>query len=144
MNQQLLEYLTRIRLAQYVSVLGENGYTSWSQLLKVTEEDLHRLGFKLGHRRRLQREVATAEGYSRFRALPEETNSFFGGMNALGSLSKYLEFKASVRSRSSLDSASKQVQQDRFHADAKRRTIAWVYYNHEHAWNQQLPRPASV
>ena len=53
MDNQLLNYLEHIEVRQYISVLQENGYTSWSQLMTVTEEDLHRLGFELSHRQRL-------------------------------------------------------------------------------------------
>jgi hypothetical protein len=70
MDNQLLKHLQHTGLGQYICVLQENGYTSWSQLMTVTEEDLHRLGFKLGHRRRLQREIATIEGYPVSGVLP--------------------------------------------------------------------------
>ena len=41
----------------------EDGCVSRRQLMKVKEEDFDRLGFKLGHRRKLQRMIATMDGY---------------------------------------------------------------------------------
>lgn len=34
------------------------------------KEDLNRIGFKLGHRRKLQREIVSMEGYPQSEALP--------------------------------------------------------------------------
>lgn len=74
MDNRLRDRLEHLRLGQYVAVLQENGYVLWGQLKTVTEEDFSRLGFKLGHRRRLQRAIATMEGYPRSEALPSFTN----------------------------------------------------------------------
>lgn len=38
--------------------------------MTVKEEDLDRLGFKLGHRRKLQRAIATMDGYPQSEPLP--------------------------------------------------------------------------
>lgn len=73
MDSQLRDHLQRLGLAQYVTVLQENGYKSWTQLGTIREGDLDHLGFKLGHRRRLQRQIATMNGYPQSKALlPEE------------------------------------------------------------------------
>jgi hypothetical protein len=48
----------------------EEGYVSWRQLMTVKEEDFHRLDFKLGHRRKLQRAIATMDGYRQSEPLP--------------------------------------------------------------------------
>jgi hypothetical protein len=48
----------------------EEGYVLWRQLMMVKEEDFDRLGFKLGHRRKLQRAIATMDGYPQSEPLP--------------------------------------------------------------------------
>lgn len=48
----------------------EEGSVSWKQLMTVKEEDFDRLGFKLGHRRKLQRAIATMDGYPQSEPLP--------------------------------------------------------------------------
>lgn len=52
------ETLENLGLSQYLKVLTENGFDDWETVLDITEDDLHDLGFKLGHRRILQREIA--------------------------------------------------------------------------------------
>jgi SAM domain (Sterile alpha motif) len=55
--------LGRIGLQEYYNVLTDNGYSAWTDVLSITEEDLCAMGFKLGHRRRLQREIASFRGH---------------------------------------------------------------------------------
>lgn len=50
--------LEQLGLAQYAGILIENGFENWATVLDITEDDLGELGFKLGHRRILQREIA--------------------------------------------------------------------------------------
>lgn len=50
--------LEQLGLAQYAEALIENGFENWATVLDITEDDLDELGFKLGHRRVLQREIA--------------------------------------------------------------------------------------
>lgn len=69
MNSQLRNYLQRLDLAEYINVLQENGYESWMGLETIRERDFDYLGFKLGHRRRLQRQIATMNGYPHSKAL---------------------------------------------------------------------------
>ena len=47
-----------LKIPQYFDRLVEAGFDSWETVLEITEEDLERLGFELGHRRKLQREIA--------------------------------------------------------------------------------------
>lgn len=70
MDDALRNRLHRLKLEQYVEVLEVNGYLSWNQLKMVTEKELRYLGFKLGHRRVLQREIASAKDYPLSEALP--------------------------------------------------------------------------
>ncbi|KAF2832337.1 hypothetical protein CC86DRAFT_401107 [Ophiobolus disseminans] len=59
---ELNEVLARLGLTRYLQVLTENGFHSWETVVDITEEDLTALDFKLGHRRALQREIATSRG----------------------------------------------------------------------------------
>lgn len=61
MENHLRSNLQTLGLGQYIDVLQQNGFVDWGTLSKAREEDLGRLGFKLGHRRRLQRELASME-----------------------------------------------------------------------------------
>lgn len=58
----LSEVLERLGLAEYHTSLVENGFHSWETVLDITEDDFTALSFKLGHRRALQREIATFRG----------------------------------------------------------------------------------
>ncbi|KAH7093709.1 hypothetical protein FB567DRAFT_610283 [Paraphoma chrysanthemicola] len=59
---ELSEVLERLGLSEYLQVLSENGFHNWETVVDITEEDLTALDFKLGHRRALQREIATSRG----------------------------------------------------------------------------------
>lgn len=59
---ELNEVLERLGLTEYAQALSENGFYSWETVVDITEEDLTALNFKLGHRRALQREIATYRG----------------------------------------------------------------------------------
>lgn len=134
MNIQLRKHLQHLDLGHYISVLEENGYISWRQLMSVSEEDLDRLGFRLGHRRRLQREIATIQGYPQSIALPfsqkntTQVTSTSSGASGLGSFSRSLE--ASARPRSNQDSSSKQLQKDRSHFKKRRNLASCVDRNY--------------
>jgi len=71
-TQALHNLLDHIGLQQYFQVLLDNGFDDWPTVLDITEADLAAMGFKLGHRRTLQREIATFRGHSRTIALPIE------------------------------------------------------------------------
>jgi hypothetical protein len=73
----LTEVLERLGLSMYLEILDANGFGDWSTLVDITEEDLTSLRFKLGHRRALQREIATYRGIpiSESLAEPEGTTS---------------------------------------------------------------------
>ncbi|KAL1638337.1 hypothetical protein SLS56_000145 [Neofusicoccum ribis] len=62
MSAELSDTLNRLRLQDYLPALVENGFDSWDVVCDITEEDLAHLGFKLGHRRILQREIAASRG----------------------------------------------------------------------------------
>lgn len=54
--------LDRLGLGQYFEALTAHGFYNWETVLDITEADFVSLGFKLGHRRILQREIATFRG----------------------------------------------------------------------------------
>jgi hypothetical protein len=53
----LHENLSRCGLLQYLEVLAENGFDTWDTVLDIQEGDLEAMEFKLGHRRKLQRQI---------------------------------------------------------------------------------------
>ncbi|KAL8843559.1 MAG: hypothetical protein Q9170_000063 [Blastenia crenularia] len=52
----------RLGLGQYLDRFLAEGFEAWETVLDITESDLDALGVKLGHRRRLQREIANTQG----------------------------------------------------------------------------------
>ncbi|KAF1848868.1 uncharacterized protein K460DRAFT_375638 [Cucurbitaria berberidis CBS 394.84] len=68
--------LERLGLTEYLQLLRENGFYSWETVVDITEEDLTALKFKLGHRRALQREIATFRGLPSSLSLEPEHSSF--------------------------------------------------------------------
>ncbi|OCL04756.1 hypothetical protein AOQ84DRAFT_415456 [Glonium stellatum] len=72
MMPELGGVLDRLGLRQYLEVLKENGFNTWEAVLDITEDDFQQLGFKLGHRRALQREIATFRGIPSSYALESE------------------------------------------------------------------------
>ncbi|KAI8930850.1 hypothetical protein NX059_011869 [Plenodomus lindquistii] len=72
---ELKEVLDRLGLQDYYQVLVENGFHSWETVVDITEEDLTALHFKLGHRRALQREIATYRGVPASLSLDLDANA---------------------------------------------------------------------
>lgn len=72
---ELSEVLERIGLSTYFPVLSENGFRNWETVVDITEEDLTALNFKLGHRRALQREIATWRGVPQTLSLDPDATS---------------------------------------------------------------------
>jgi hypothetical protein len=72
---QLRDVLERLGLTGYFQTLTENGFHNWDTVVDITEEDLTTLNFKLGHRRALQREIATYRGLPSSLSLDPETLS---------------------------------------------------------------------
>jgi len=66
---ELEDILERLGLLQYLPRLQEEGFERWETVLDITEQDLTYLNFKLGHRRILQREIASSRGVSPSQAL---------------------------------------------------------------------------
>jgi hypothetical protein len=86
MSVHLTAVLERLGLTTYSTVLAQNGFRSWETVLDVTEDDLTTLDFKLGHRRVLQREIATYRGLSSTASLDADGNASDGKSSSSPSL----------------------------------------------------------
>lgn len=67
-SAELRTTLERIGLSQYYDSLVANGFEDWETVCCISEKDFEELGFKVGHRRVLQREIRKALGLPRNRA----------------------------------------------------------------------------
>ncbi|KAI8987472.1 hypothetical protein BDF20DRAFT_832403 [Mycotypha africana] len=63
--QTVGDFLNYLHLEQYFDTFLEEGFDSINSLLEITEEDMIFMNVKRGHRRLLQREIATIKGLSR-------------------------------------------------------------------------------
>src|SRR5450432_541876 len=54
--------LGTLGLQEYSQPLVSHGFRTWDDVVNISENSLADLGFKLGHRRKLQREIASYEG----------------------------------------------------------------------------------
>ena len=54
--------LSRLGLGEYSEALLSRGFDTWDRLIDINEETMAELGIRLGHRRKLQREIATYRG----------------------------------------------------------------------------------
>ncbi|KAI4120101.1 MAG: hypothetical protein LQ345_000057 [Seirophora villosa] len=61
-STELGPILDRLGLGRYLERFLDEGFETWETVVDITESDLDALGVKLGHRRRLQREIANARG----------------------------------------------------------------------------------
>ncbi|KAF2119662.1 hypothetical protein BDV96DRAFT_610566 [Lophiotrema nucula] len=99
----LTEILERLGLTEYTDVLTQNGFYNWETVLDITEDDMTALHFKLGHRRALQREIATYRGISLAESLmeldspPSEPTSL--SASALESLSRQTSSSTPAREK---------------------------------------------
>ncbi|KAF2707964.1 hypothetical protein K504DRAFT_383608 [Pleomassaria siparia CBS 279.74] len=58
----LSNVLERLGLSRYLRDLNAHGFHDWETVIDITEGDMSTMQFKLGHRRALQREIATYRG----------------------------------------------------------------------------------
>ncbi|KAI8642944.1 hypothetical protein BD408DRAFT_163029 [Parasitella parasitica] len=61
-HQQVKDFLDKCHLQQYYATFIEEGFESLQAVLEITEEDLIALYVKRGHRRVIQRAIATLNG----------------------------------------------------------------------------------
>jgi hypothetical protein len=62
-------------ISHYLSDFIEQGFDTWDCILDITELDFDALGVKLGHRRKLQRKIASSRGLSPNETLPPPTRN---------------------------------------------------------------------
>ncbi|SPO00808.1 uncharacterized protein DNG_03556 [Cephalotrichum gorgonifer] len=75
MEQSLRDVFDDLGLSQYLEVFLDQGFDTWDTVLDITETDLEALGVKLGHRRKLQRQIRIARGAPPNAALPAANHS---------------------------------------------------------------------
>src|SRR5271167_1436368 len=69
MSSQFDVSLSHLGLGEYSEALTSHGFETWDDLIDISEETMAELGFKLGHRRKLQREIASYRGQPRTQPL---------------------------------------------------------------------------
>ncbi|KAH8761510.1 hypothetical protein F5883DRAFT_124576 [Diaporthe sp. PMI_573] len=62
MTPRVEEIFGELGISEYLVAFGDQGFDTWEVILDITESDLDALGVKLGHRRKLQRYIATFRG----------------------------------------------------------------------------------
>jgi hypothetical protein len=75
---QLDIVLSRLGLRGYLEPLISYGFETWEHLVDISEDDMAELGFKLGHRRKLQRAIAHYRGQPCNQPLNCSTDEFLG------------------------------------------------------------------
>jgi hypothetical protein len=71
---ELSKTLARLGLGQYEDRLRENGFTSWENMISITETDMAKLNIKLGHRRQLQGAISEYSSPSTYHVEYEPTS----------------------------------------------------------------------
>ncbi|KFY50476.1 hypothetical protein V495_00239 [Pseudogymnoascus sp. VKM F-4514 (FW-929)] len=66
--ETLADILHSLGISKYLGSFIAAGFLTWTDLLDITEAELESLDVKRGHRRKLQRRIATERGFPR--ALP--------------------------------------------------------------------------
>ncbi|CEP07431.1 hypothetical protein [Parasitella parasitica] len=79
-HQQVKNFLDNCHLSQYYATFIEEGFESLQAVLEVTEEDLIALNVKRGHRRVIQRGIATLNGVPKHHPLHVVSNSIPNGI----------------------------------------------------------------
>ncbi|KAI8359984.1 hypothetical protein BD560DRAFT_405106 [Blakeslea trispora] len=64
-EQSVSDFLKNCHLSQYLNVFLQEGFDSVTSLLEITEDDMIFMNVKRGHRRLIQREIATMKGVPR-------------------------------------------------------------------------------
>ncbi|CAG8632402.1 390_t:CDS:2 [Paraglomus brasilianum] len=63
------DFLKKVNLLEYYGRFVAEGFDDLTSIMEVTEADLEAMDVKRGHRRRLQREIATVKGYPHITSL---------------------------------------------------------------------------
>ena len=84
---ELEAVLEDLALQEYFNDLVEHGFDTWHNLIHIQETDMATIGIKLGHRRKLQREIARRQGHddqaglSGVQVAPPQTNERGSGVD---------------------------------------------------------------
>jgi hypothetical protein len=70
MDADFKQTFVRLGLEQYLPLFVRSGFHDWHFLCNITESDFALLGVKLGHRRKLQREIARRHFWPDYVPLP--------------------------------------------------------------------------
>ncbi|KAF7950348.1 hypothetical protein EAE96_007635 [Botrytis aclada] len=62
-DREIHVILIRLQMLCYLNRLMDAGFDNWNVVKDITEKDMQILGMKLGHIRKLQREIATSRGW---------------------------------------------------------------------------------
>ncbi|CEI92023.1 hypothetical protein RMCBS344292_06297 [Rhizopus microsporus] len=68
-ENEVIEFLKKCQLDQYAPIFFEEGFDTMEAVYEITEEDLIALNVKRGHRRLIQREIATLNGIPKHQPL---------------------------------------------------------------------------
>ena len=104
--------LSHLGLGEYFETLVSHGFDTWDSLAGISEETMAELGIRLGHRRKLQREIASYQGQPRTQPLysplaidgglqdgGEEPKSPHAGQNELETKTEPTKLKRRYRQR---------------------------------------------
>jgi hypothetical protein len=72
MNREFQQTFILLGLEQYLPIFTQSGFGDWHLLCNITEFDFALLGVKLGHRRKLQREIARRHLWPDYDPLPAD------------------------------------------------------------------------
>ena len=72
MSPEFEQTFRRLGLEQYLPIFVRAGFGHWRFLCDITESDFDLLGVKLGHRRKLQREIARRHFWPDYEPLPAD------------------------------------------------------------------------
>lgn len=75
---ELGRIFARLGIEQYLDSFIVEGFDTWETVLDIQEGDLDALNVKLGHRRKLQREIANQRGILEERSIGSPTTEAFG------------------------------------------------------------------
>jgi hypothetical protein len=74
--ERLADILFSMGISKYLADFVAAGFLTWDDLLGITEAELESLNVKRGHRRKLQRRIATEMGFSKGTPVALDSTSF--------------------------------------------------------------------
>ncbi|KAI7876553.1 hypothetical protein K492DRAFT_172427 [Lichtheimia hyalospora FSU 10163] len=97
-HREVKQVLERCKLLQYLDIFIAEGFDCLKSLCEISEDDLVALKVKRGHRRLLQREIATAKGIPRNQPLwIRTTGSISAAQSPISSMGKFMHTRKRIR-----------------------------------------------